>query len=61
METLSVGDVVRLNSGGAAMTVEAIEEAVITCVWFASGIVRRDNFARALLTKITGIGSPQVF
>jgi uncharacterized protein YodC (DUF2158 family) len=32
-ETISEGDVVRLRSGGADMTVEAIEGAYAECVW----------------------------
>ncbi len=35
MSDLSVGDVVRLNSGGPDMTIEAITNGVAVCYWFS--------------------------
>lgn len=53
-----VGDVVRLNSGGHAMTVERVEttadnEVRYHCIWFGTGEnAVRAFYARAILTKV---------
>lgn len=46
-----VGDVVQLNSGGSAMTVEEIEGNYVSCVWFEKQKVERATFPAATLSK----------
>ncbi len=52
------GDVVALNSGGPAMTVEAVEHCTSTKGWFynvvwfcARGLIHRSRFKQALLME----------
>lgn len=52
-ETLKIGDVVRLKSGGPAMTVMAIGRQGVTCQWFAgldlqSGVIPETGLTTAL-------------
>ena len=47
-----VGEIVQLNSGGPAMTIEAVNEKEVTCVWFVNNEVSRHNFNESLLVKL---------
>jgi uncharacterized protein YodC (DUF2158 family) len=50
-EAISEGDVVRLRSGGADMTVEAVTSDYAECVWSDGKRVYRDTFKLSLLYK----------
>lgn len=50
-ETFEVGDVVQLMSGGESMTVEAVEDNDISCVWFEGKKVQRGRFVAGSLKK----------
>lgn len=53
VEQFKIGDCVRLKSGGPEMTVEAVENDRIRCVWFDSlDELNRRSFSAALL-KLT--------
>lgn len=57
-ETLSVGDVVRIKSGGKTMTIEEIEGSEVFCVWFVGDQPQRGSFNAATLVKhdpMTGV------
>lgn len=48
---LKTGDIVRLKSGGPAMTVDKVNNSKISCVWFneehlKSAIFRKDTLER---------------
>lgn len=52
---LKVGDVVRLNSGGPAMTIQRMGHGTdgtptADCVWFEENKVQRDTFPLSVLT-----------
>jgi len=56
-EELQVGDVVQLKSGGERMTVDKIDDADITCVWFEGKQPQRATFSAGVLRKATsGVG-----
>jgi uncharacterized protein YodC (DUF2158 family) len=46
---LKVGTVVYLNSGGPAMTIDAIKKGRATCIWFLKDQRKSDEFALASL------------
>lgn len=47
---MKIGDVVRLKSGGPAMTIQVIESSgEAKCTWFWNGRVRRHTFLIHLL------------
>lgn len=46
---IKIGDVVRLKSGGPAMTVQSIEEGKIWVAWFAGEAISRGCFPLAAL------------
>lgn len=48
--TLKVGDLVRLRSGGPSMTVAACSGEVATCTWFNESVLKRHDFAVSMLT-----------
>ena len=51
---ISVGDVVRLKSGGPAMTVESVISGdVVTCVWFSEERKFNTFFVASTLTAAT--------
>lgn len=50
-EAFVVGDVVQLKSGGETMTIEEIDGAYASCVWFEGKRVQRATFATATLRK----------
>jgi uncharacterized protein YodC (DUF2158 family) len=50
-EAISEGDVVRLRSGGAEMTVENVSGDYAECVWSDGKKVYRDAFKITLLIK----------
>jgi uncharacterized protein YodC (DUF2158 family) len=52
-EAISEGDVVRLRSGGADMTVETVSGDYAECVWSDGKRVYRDAFKVSLLYKPT--------
>ena len=48
-----VGDLVEIKSGGAAMTVEAVEDGWITCMWYIEDKFTRMKFdPRTLRRKV---------
>ena len=50
LKKIAIGDVVKLKSGGPAMTVQAIESAdAAKCTWFWNGRVRRHTFSIHIL------------
>lgn len=52
---LSVGDIVRLASGGPEMTVEglpALEPTQVACVWFVHTDIKRETFPHPTLEKL---------
>ena len=51
MTDLSDGDLVKLKSGGLEMTVEKVEGAIITCVWFVGVELKRESFNTSVLCK----------
>jgi len=53
MRDVNVSDVVRLHSGGPAMTVESMNGDDITCVWFVDEIRQTALFKRSNLRKVT--------
>ena len=52
MANLKVGDVVQLKSGGPLMTVRAIEENSVFCVWFDGKDTKSGRFPGATLTLV---------
>ncbi len=52
--SINAGDVVQLNSGGYAMTVEKIrkDNGKATCVWFVDGEIKSYDFAPEALTVV---------
>jgi uncharacterized protein YodC (DUF2158 family) len=50
-ETLAVGDVVQLKSGGTSMTVEEIDGDHVWCVWFEGKKAQREKFGAGTLRK----------
>lgn len=46
-----VGDVVQLKSGGPRMTIEAVSENLVDCVWFEKNKIDRNAFNPTLLSK----------
>lgn len=48
---IKLGSVVRLKSGGPAMTVEGIHKDAIQCVWFNVKTLNRDTFNKDLLVS----------
>lgn len=48
-----VGDVVRLKSGGPAMTVQRLEhDDTVSCVWFLEGKPEERFFVTSTLQKV---------
>ena len=47
----TVGDVVRLKSGGHLMTVASIDKGSVTCDWSVRGDVKSKSFPAAELEK----------
>jgi uncharacterized protein YodC (DUF2158 family) len=58
--TPEIGDVVRLKSGGPAMTVEVVTKAteghLVRCVWFDDGEAKRGTFPAAALDEAENAG-----
>ena len=54
---LQAGDVVKLKSGGPAMTVQEFalgtEKAGVKCIWFSSNDMKREEIFSAVLLKRT--------
>ena len=49
---LEVGDVVKLKGGQVKMTVEAVLDNKIKCVWFdVKNQLKRDEFKKVILTR----------
>ena len=53
---LKTGDIVRLKSGGPAMTVDKVNNSKISCVWFKeehlkSAIFRKDTLERCVAVE----------
>jgi len=51
MEDFKIGDLVTLASGSMRMTVEAVEEGRVACVWCHEGLIGRDGFDPRLLKR----------
>jgi uncharacterized protein YodC (DUF2158 family) len=51
MAEFTVGDLVKLKSGGEVMTVEAVATDAISCVWFNGKKIERNVFIPAALEK----------
>ena len=49
---LKVGDVVELKSGGPAMTVFSIDDALVYAVWYDEDQYHTETFYAATLRKI---------
>jgi len=45
------GDKVKLKSGGPVMTIESIEENLITCIWFEKDKLIRENFIKETIQE----------
>jgi|TARA_Y100001001_G_scaffold161935_2_gene187395 uncharacterized protein YodC (DUF2158 family) len=45
----AAGDVVQLKSGGPRMTVEAVSDGTVSCIWFEQSHQLRDEFPEILL------------
>ncbi len=62
MADFKQGDVVRLKSGGPAMTVETTEGGETVCVWFGldHGEYRRRHVVTGLLTPVSQIAPTAV-
>jgi uncharacterized protein YodC (DUF2158 family) len=58
-DTYAVGDVVQLKSGGELMTVEAVDDSDVSCVWMEGKKIERATLPAATLKKYTvpGLGS----
>ena len=54
METIQIGDLVKLKSGGPKMTVTAIagNRENCVCAWFDGATMREGNFHPGALTKV---------
>jgi uncharacterized protein YodC (DUF2158 family) len=52
-ETIKVGDVVQLKSGGPKMTVNFVEENVAACTWFDKNKKESSRFPVAALKLAT--------
>jgi len=50
--TFSVGDTVKLKSGGPAMTVEKVNGDTVACAWFDSAKLRREGKFRAAMIAL---------
>ncbi len=46
-----VGDLVEIKSGGASMTVEAIEDEWVTCMWYIGDKFTRMKFDQRTLRR----------
>jgi uncharacterized protein YodC (DUF2158 family) len=53
------GDVVRLNSGGPAMTVRVVEGGVVLCDWSDGTKKCEDKFPAATLSRDTSFETQQ--
>lgn len=51
-KTFKVGDVVELKSGGPAMTVFSIDDALVYAAWYDEGKYHTETFYAATLRKI---------
>lgn len=55
MDEFKPGDLVKLKSGGPAMTVESVDrkEGGFVCLWFTDGELDSDTFVSAVLVMIS--------
>lgn len=51
MDGFEIGDLVVLSSGSMRMTVEAVDDGRVACVWCHEGEIGRDSFDPRLLRK----------
>lgn len=54
MENFSVGDMVKLKSGGPIMTIDSVDERGLNCVWFVNEAISpsREYFLLEILKKV---------
>jgi uncharacterized protein YodC (DUF2158 family) len=57
--SIKPGDVVRLNSGGPAMTVRVVERGVVLCDWFDGTKKCEDKFPAATLSRDSSFETQQ--
>ncbi len=53
-DSFKIGDVVQLKSGGPFMTVSAVEDDSLYCIWFDKTEQKQGRFKPATLNKDTG-------
>jgi uncharacterized protein YodC (DUF2158 family) len=54
--SFTVGTTVKLKSGGPTMTIQAIADDSVTCVWFDKGKLRKSKFLADMLEDSDRVG-----
>lgn len=50
-DTVRIGDVVELRSGGHSMTVKAVDESTATCMWSLNGNLKLIELTLVMLQR----------